>query len=107
MRAPLAPEPRLTRPGINPQMEAADWAQLLLLSLLWGGSFFLIAVSVTGLPVLSIVAIRLGVAAMVLWLIVLATGRRLPRAPGIWAAFLVMGILNNAIPFGLIVWGQT
>ncbi|RNF33664.1 EamA/RhaT family transporter [Paracoccus methylarcula] len=88
-------------------MEAADWAQLLLLSLLWGGSFFLIAVSVTGLPVLSIVAIRLGVAAMVLWLIVLATGRRLPRAPGIWAAFLVMGILNNAIPFGLIVWGQT
>lgn len=107
MRAPLAPEPRLTRPGINPQMEAADWAQLLLLSLLWGGSFFLIAVSVTGLPVLSIVAIRLGIAAMVLWLIVLATGRRLPRAPGIWAAFLVMGILNNAIPFGLIVWGQT
>ncbi|WP_243698469.1 DMT family transporter [Paracoccus alkanivorans] len=107
MRAPLAPEPRLTRPGINPQMEAADWAQLLLLSLLWGGSFFLIAISVTGLPVLSIVAIRLGVAAMVLWLIVLATGRRLPRAPGIWAAFLVMGILNNAIPFGLIVWGQT
>ncbi|RMC38056.1 DMT family transporter [Paracoccus alkanivorans] len=88
-------------------MEAADWAQLLLLSLLWGGSFFLIAISVTGLPVLSIVAIRLGVAAMVLWLIVLATGRRLPRAPGIWAAFLVMGILNNAIPFGLIVWGQT
>ncbi|WCR05178.1 DMT family transporter [Paracoccus saliphilus] len=88
-------------------MEPVDWAQLLLLSVLWGGSFFLIAVSVTGLPVLSVVAIRLGVAAMVLWLIVLMTGRKLPRAPGIWAAFLVMGILNNAIPFGLIVWGQT
>lgn len=79
----------------------------MLLSVLWGGSFFLIAISVTGLPVLSVVAIRLGVAAIVLWLIVLATGRKLPRAPGIWAAFLVMGILNNAIPFGLIVWGQT
>lgn len=107
MRAPLAPEPQLARPEINTRMEPVDWGQLLLLSVLWGGSFFLIAISVTGLPVLSIVAIRLGVAAMVLWVIVLATGRKLPRAPGIWAAFLVMGILNNAIPFALIVWGQT
>lgn len=107
MRAPLTPAPRLARPEISTRMEPADWAQLILLSLLWGASFFLIAVSVTGLPVLSIVAIRLIVAAMVLWLIVIATGRRLPSAPDIWAAFLVMGILNNAIPFGLIVWGQT
>ena len=106
MRAPL-PRARGLQPEINARMDPADWAQLLLLSLLWGASFFLIAISVTALPVLSVVAIRLIVASAVLWLIVVATGRRAPSAPGVWGAFLIMGILNNAIPFGLIVWGQT
>lgn len=107
MRGPIAPGPRVTAGAINAQMDALDWAQLILLSILWGGSFFLIGISVTGLPVISIVAIRVAVAAMVLWLIVAATGRKAPRDPVIWGAFLIMGILNNAIPFGLIVWGQT
>lgn len=107
MSAPLTPAPQPAVPEVNARMDPADWAQLLLLSLLWGTSFFLIAVSVTALPVLSVVAIRLIVAAAVLWLIVIATGRRPPIAPGIWGTFLIMGILNNAIPFGLIVWGQT
>ncbi|MCS5601048.1 MAG: DMT family transporter [Paracoccus sp. (in: a-proteobacteria)] len=106
MKPPQAPLP----PGqmaISARMESEDWALLLLLSLLWGGSFFLISIALTGLPVLTIVALRLLVAALVLWAIVAATGRRLPRDPAIWRAFLVMGVLNNAIPFSLIVWGQT
>ncbi len=93
--------------AISARMGAADWGQLLLLSLIWGGSFFLIGVIVGHLPVLSIVAIRVAVAALVLWAIVLATGRHVPRDAGLWGAFLVMGVLNNAIPFGLIVWAQT
>ncbi|WP_233490594.1 DMT family transporter [Paracoccus sediminilitoris] len=92
--------------AISARMGAADWGQLLLLSLIWGGSFFLIGVIVGHLPVLSIVAIRVAVAALVLWAIVLATGRHVPRDTGLWGAFLVMGVLNNAIPFGLIVWAQ-
>ena len=93
-------------PAISARMGSADWAQLLLLSLIWGGSFFLISVIVGHLPVLSIVAIRVLIAALVLWTIVRATGRPIPHGAGIWAAFLVMGVLNNAIPFGLIVWAQ-
>lgn len=88
-------------------MGAAEWGQLLILSLIWGGSFFLIAIALTGLPVLTIVTARVGIAAAVLWLIVALTGRRPPRDPAVWAAFLVMGLLNNVVPFGLIVWGQT
>ncbi|MBU3028681.1 DMT family transporter [Paracoccus sp. XHP0099] len=88
-------------------MGASDWARLLLLSLLWGGSFFLIAVAVTGLPVLTIVALRVSIAAVLLWLIVAVTGRAVPRDRALWLSFLIMGILNNAVPFGLIVWGQT
>ena len=100
MKPPQAPLP----PGqmaISARMESEDWALLLLLSLLWGGSFFLISIALTGLPVLTIVALRLLVAALVLWAIVAATGRRLPRDPAIWRAFLVMGVLNNHS----IAWG--
>lgn len=92
---------------IDARMGAAEWGQLLLLSLIWGGSFFLIAIAVTDLPVLTIVNARIGVAALVLWAFVLMSGRQVPRDPGLWLAFLVMGLLNNIIPFGLIVWGQT
>lgn len=88
-------------------MGASEWGQLLILSLIWGGSFFLIAIALTGLPVLTIVTARVGIAAAVLWLIVALTGRRPPRDPAVWATFLVMGLLNNVVPFGLIVWGQT
>lgn len=93
-------------PGISARMSASDWALLLLLSLIWGGSFFLIAVIVGHLPVLWIVALRVLIAAALLWVIVLATGKALPRGAGLWGAFLIMGVLNNAVPFGLIVWAQ-
>lgn len=101
--------PRIPAPSapINVRMGAAEWGQLLLLSLIWGGSFFLIALAVTVLPVLTIVTARVGIAALVLWAFVIATGRKVPRDPVIWLAFLIMGFLNNVIPFGLIVWGQT
>jgi drug/metabolite transporter (DMT)-like permease len=101
--------PRIPAPtgAIDMQMGRAEWAQLLFLSLIWGASFFLIAIAVTGLPVVTIVTLRVGIAAAVLWLVVALTGRTLPRDPGIWGAFLVMGLLNNVVPFGLIVWGQT
>ncbi|MQX37505.1 DMT family transporter [Roseospira navarrensis] len=92
---------------LSPVMGARDWALLLSLSLLWGGSFFLNGVAVQALPPLTIVAARVGLAAPVLWLAVRAFGHRMPRDPGVWAAFILMGVLNNAIPFSLIVWGQS
>lgn len=43
---------------------------------------------------------------LVLWAVVWAMGLKIPRAPHIWGAFLVMGLLNNVIPFSLMAWGQ-
>lgn len=91
---------------ISTRMTPGDWAQLLLLALIWGGAFFLTGVAVKGMPVLTLVAVRVAVAALVLWAVVLARGTPIPRAPAIWGAFLVMGALNNAVPFMLIAWGQ-
>ena len=91
---------------VNTKMEPFEWLLLLVLSVLWGGSFFFIGVAVKVLPPLTIVALRVGLAAVTLNLIVRATGLRMPKEWLYWKAFLSMGLLNNLIPFCLIVWGQ-
>ena len=93
--------------SINTSMGAFEWAMLIALSVLWGGSFYFVGVAVADLPPLTIVALRVGMAAIALWGIALAMGLRPPKSVGIWTAFLGMGLLNNVIPFVLIVWGQT
>ncbi len=88
-------------------MTAVDWLLLLTLSLLWGGSFFFTSIAVKGLPPFTLVFLRVFGAALILHVAILARGHRMPGSPGIWMAFFVMGLLNNLIPFSLIVWGQT
>lgn len=88
-------------------MGIREWAMLLALSVLWGGSFFFAGVAVSDLPPLTIVTLRVGLAAVTLWGIVAVMGLRPPRSMRVWAAFMGMGLLNNVIPFTLIVWGQT
>ena len=80
---------------------------LLTLSLLWGGSFFFVEVIISELPPLTVVFLRVVLAAIALWLFALVIGLRPPMTIGAWTAFLIMGLLNNVIPFTLIVWGQT
>jgi drug/metabolite transporter (DMT)-like permease len=93
--------------SINRTMTAPEWAMLLALSLLWGGSFFFTGIAVKELPPLTIVVLRVGLAAAMLSAALPLFGLALPRRPGVWAAFFGMGLLNNVIPFCLIVWGQT
>jgi len=80
---------------------------LFILSVLWGGSFFFVGVAVTGLPALTIVLLRVALAAFVLWCIAFLLGQCFPRSSRVWIAFLGIGVLNNVIPFTLIVWGQS
>ncbi|MGV7032404.1 DMT family transporter [Methylobacterium symbioticum] len=94
-------------PAIHRTMTASEWTLLLVLSLLWGGSFFFTGVALTALPPLTVVLLRVGLAALILGLSARLAGARLPREAGIWRAFLGMGILNNVVPFCLIVWSQT
>jgi drug/metabolite transporter (DMT)-like permease len=96
----------MTTASIHKTMTASDWALLAALSVVWGGSFLFIAVAVKELPPLTIVASRLAMAALALHAVLRITGVPLPRGREAWTAFLSMGILNNAIPFTLIVWGQ-
>ena len=82
------------------------WFELFLLATIWGGSFLFNRLALDELGVFTTVAFRVGGACLVLWTCVAALRLPLPRRPGVWASFLVMGALNNAIPFTLITWGQ-
>lgn len=83
------------------------WIDLILLALAWGAIFLVIEFALRELTPLWAVFHRICWAACLLWIIVYVKGERMPFAPGVWGAFLVMGALNNAIPFSLITWGQT
>ena len=88
-------------------MNVQEWGLLILLSVIWGGSFFFTKIAVAEIPPLTIVFLRLALGAMVLNIILKSLKLSLPRDPKIWTAFLVMGLMNNMLPFTLLVWGQT
>ncbi len=91
----------------TPAMSSRAWIELGLLSTLWGGSFFSIAIALQEIGPVTAVLHRVGWAAIALWIVVLSLRLQVPRTPGVWGAFLVMGCLNNVIPFTLMSWGQT
>jgi len=88
-------------------MTPTEWSLLLLLSLLWGGSFFFVGVAVKALPPFTIVAARVATAAALLWLAApfsgLSPARLLAAAPQL----LVLALINNVAPFSLLTWSQT
>lgn len=89
------------------RMTLTDWMLLFLLSLLWGGSFFFAAVAVRELPPLVVVALRTAIAALALGLFLKLRGEAWPFARRTVPAFVVMGGLNNLLPFTLLFWAQT
>jgi drug/metabolite transporter (DMT)-like permease len=105
----LPPEPENIDQNndLSPRMDGQSWVMLIVLSVLWGGSFFFTEIALVDLPPFTLVLGRVAIAAMILWWVVLLRHIDIPRDPKIWLSFLVMGVLNNLIPFSLIVWGQT
>lgn len=89
------------------RMTYLDWTLLFLLSILWGGAFFFAAVAVKELPPLTVVLARTGFAALVLALVLRIMGEAWPFRGSAIPAFLVMGLLNNLLPFSLLFWAQT
>jgi drug/metabolite transporter (DMT)-like permease len=91
----------------KPGMSIAEWGLLVVLSILWGGSFFFAEVALVELPPLTVVLARVTIAAVALHILVRIAGQRMPKAFGCWLAYAVMGLLNSLAPFSLIFWAQT
>lgn len=88
-------------------MSSVDWGLLLVLSILLGSSFFFVAISLRDLPPMSLVFLRVAGGAALLWLFIACKRISVPGGRQLWSSFLVMGLLNNLIPYLLLVWGQT
>ena len=88
-------------------MTTINWMRLLLLSLVWGGSFFFIEVGLRGFSPLVLVSIRVTLAATTLLAIAWLRRDRFPTDPAIWRGYFIMGLIGNAVPFSLITWAQT
>ena len=87
-------------------MNPFEWMLLVLLSILFGSSFFFIGVAVKELPTFTIVVARVALAAAILLIVMRVMGKKMPTDRRIWTAFFAMAMLNNVIPFSMIVWGQ-
>ena len=90
----------------SPSIDFLSAGLLFALALVWGGSFFFAEIALNEVPPLTITLHRVFWAVPVLYFIVKWMGLRIPRSPKAWVCYLVMGGLNNAIPFSLIFWGQ-
>ena len=87
-------------------MTPRTWLLMLLLGLIWGGTFFLSEILLLELSPFQIVFHRVSIAALVMVIYITIKGIALPKDGRIWLALAVMGLLNNAIPFSAIVFGQ-
>jgi drug/metabolite transporter (DMT)-like permease len=79
---------------------------LLVLAWLWGPAFLFVDVAVKEIPPLTLVAIRLSLATLILYVILKLQGHALPRWGQIWKHFTIVGLLYNALPYVLLSWGQ-
>lgn len=88
-------------------MGAREWAMVLLLGAIWGGSFFFVAVAVKEMAPMALVLVRVALAAAALWIYVLARGFALAPLKPYLLAFFGLALLNNAVPHTLMFTGQT
>ena len=94
-------------PSADNRIDRRDWGLLVLLSVLWGGSFFFNGVILRELPPLTLVLLRVVLGTIILLPLLRAAGIEFPRGLSGWVPFAAMGLFNNVLPFALIVFGQT
>lgn len=72
---------------------------ILLLALLWGPSFLLIKIAVPEVPPLTLVTLRIGLSALILFAILKYKKISLPKDPKIWKQCFFMGVVASSLPF--------
>jgi drug/metabolite transporter (DMT)-like permease len=91
---------------MNNSPRALDYALLVCLAAIWGGSFVLIKLAVDAVPPVTMTTARVAIGAVLFLAIILATGRRLPVDPRVWGWALLAGFFGLALPFSLISWSE-
>jgi drug/metabolite transporter (DMT)-like permease len=87
-------------------MHLQDWLLLVFLSVLWGATFFFVAIANPEVPPFTLVLARVAIATLAIVPLVFLLGYGLPAEVAGWQPFVVQAIINNIVPFTLIVYGQ-
>ena len=83
-----------------------NWLLFLALGFMWGSSYLFIKLAVPSFGTLTLVALRLAIGALFLWIVILAAGQELPRERRMYGHLVVMAVVNIVIPFALITWAE-
>ncbi len=87
-------------------MKSKDWLAFILLGVIWGSSFLWIKVAVQEIGPFLLVALRLLFGVLTLLVVTRFTHPEWPRRRQVWLNLTILGIINNAIPYVLISWGE-
>lgn len=87
-------------------MNPKDWFLLILVSLMWGGSFFFNAILVHSVGPWTLTAGRVTIGALGVWCYVILSGKKIPTDPELWRFYILLGFIAYALPFTAIAWGQ-
>lgn len=82
------------------------WLLIILLGAVWGCSFLFNAVLIREISPLWVSAGRVSIGAAICWVYFFAMRKKLPADLGLYPQFLVLGILNYAIPFALFPYAE-
>ncbi|WP_244484281.1 MULTISPECIES: DMT family transporter [unclassified Rhizobium] len=88
-------------------MTLATWGLLALLGLIWGGSFFFARIAIQHVPAFTLVLLRVALAALALHIYIFGRFDIYRELAARWPQFLLLGLINNAIPHTFIFLGQT
>jgi drug/metabolite transporter (DMT)-like permease len=87
-------------------MKLQYWLLIILLGAVWGCSFLFNAILIREISPLWVSAGRVTIGAAICWLVFFATRKKLPTDPRLYGQFLILGILNYAIPFALFPFAE-
>ena len=79
---------------------------LAVLALLWGSSYLFIKIAVTDIPPITLIAIRVGVASLFLFAVMLWRNQHFPRNGKVLGMLLIQSIFNSLGAWTILAWGQ-
>jgi drug/metabolite transporter (DMT)-like permease len=96
----------ITKAGPQHPPIAIEFALLVLLATLWGGSYTFIKLGVATIPPITLIAARTLIAGLVLLVVMHWRGLVLPKDAATWRRFLFQACLNSVVPWTMVALGR-
>ncbi|MFT5744037.1 MAG: drug/metabolite transporter (DMT)-like permease [Paracoccaceae bacterium] len=88
------------------QPTLSNWLSIAALGVIWGGTFMVVSIALQGFGPLTVACARTTLGAISLLMLMRVMGRPMPSGRAVWGYLAVIGVLNSALPFALLSWGQ-